>query len=773
VANLTGIELLQPGEPILNGQYTIEKHLGSGGQGQVYLARHRIFDQVAIKRLHWHVAVQPEGLARFERELRITHQLRGEHVILIHNFDRDLARGEWFSVMEYANGGSLEDKLATESPLPVAEGIQLTIALCQVLTPIHEYPYVHGDLKPSNILFHTKLDQESILKLSDFGSAFQPIRAGVLPLPSGLKAARTILYVSPELLDASDPEDMEALTVDVDQRADIYAIGVILHEMLTGRPPFWQPSGESEDVMILLEQRYALFQKVKYQVPPEPKTQRREILPALNDLVMKALAKDPADRFASVDEMRASLEKTLQEEERRLAELTRLRPLADQAFKEERWGQASDLFYKIIDLAPDDPDALQKLKMAQDQQQLMSLRHQVPRKMNEGFWQEVKVLIEEALKIAPDDATLTAWQAKTDDQLTIIGILEQAKKAENRADWREVINFCLEALRLDPSHIEASTLLSRAQTRYRIATLCQEAEALCRQDDKQGELEKLKELQKLVPADENVSDRIEALEKAIELETYYAQGKRAYDERRWQEAVEAMEKVLTIDSFYRQDEHSAAHLKADAEKKLMYGEAETFRTLPQTQERIQQQVGKYLLPRLKGFHTSIDIKAKLKEIWLLMTHNQTVTIASLFIATVACIAAVLAIPGALQLFETPTIEKVKIFLDGNQIAEPSIESDQPISLNELPTLTGGRSVNLKVIAIDRNSTIYSGNDLKCRWSVAPIDDESQVINTEACVAHYTPSRNYSRQTVAVEVQAAEQQFKPIPLISMEFEITNK
>jgi serine/threonine protein kinase len=269
---------LPDGETIL-GEYTIEKHLGSGDQGQVYLARHPILGQVAVKRLYRHTATRAEKPERFKRELRLTYQLRGEHVILIHDVDRDLARDEWFSVMEYANGGSLENKLAIEAPLPIAEAIDLTITLCQALAHVHQYAYVHGDLNPRNILFHVTPTGERILKLSDFGSAFQPARAGVLPLPSGLKTARTVLYVSPELLDASDPEDTEALKVGVDQRADIYAIGVILYEILTGCPPFWEPSSKSEDVMVFREWQHALLQKVKHQVPLGPKKQRSEILP--------------------------------------------------------------------------------------------------------------------------------------------------------------------------------------------------------------------------------------------------------------------------------------------------------------------------------------------------------------------------------------------------------------------------------------------------------------------------------------------------------------
>jgi serine/threonine protein kinase len=558
--NSADIELLKSGETILNGQYTIEKHLGSGGQGQVYLARHSAFDQVAVKRLHSDIAAQPQGLARFKRELRITYQLRGEQVILVHNFDRDQARDEWFSVMEYANGGSLEDKLSTEAPLLITEAIQLTISLCQALAHVHQFPYVHGDLKPSNILFHTTPAGKPILKLSDFGSAFQPVQAGVLPLPSGLKAARTRLYVSPELLDASDPEDTEALLDDVDQRADIYAIGVILYEMLTGRPPFWEPSSESEDPMAYLEREHALLLRVKEQLPPEPKTRRREILPALNDLVMKVLTKDPADRFTDVGEMQARLEEILLKEKARLAELARLRPLAEQVFEEEKWGEASDLLYKILNLDPDDQDAIEKRKIAENQQRLMSLRLQIPRAINDKQWEEARKLIEEALGIEPDDAVLKAYEEKIANQLAIIEILARVGETERQENWRKVIDLCLEALKLDPSHAEASRLLGHAQRQLKIATLRQEVETFRKKGNKQGELEKLKELQKEVPTHKEVNARIETLQKTIDLETHYAQGKQAYDEGKWETAIKALEKVVAIDTFY----HDAAPMLLNA-----------------------------------------------------------------------------------------------------------------------------------------------------------------------------------------------------------------
>ena len=135
------------------------------------------------------------------------------------------------------------------------------------------------------------------------------------------------------------------------------------------------------------------------------------------------------------------------------------------------------------------------------------------------------------------------------------------------------------------------------------------------------------------------------------------------------------------------------------------------------------------------------------------------------------IVGILALPGVLQLFATPNIDKVKIFIDGDQVAESSVDNE-PIDLAQLPTQYGGESVVLKVVLVDENNMTHVDNDLRCRWDVAPIDDVSEDINTEACEVLYIPSQNHSKQKVVVEVEGVERQFKPIPFISMEFGIIN-
>jgi serine/threonine protein kinase len=203
--------------------------------------------------------------------------------------------------------------------------------------------------------------------------------------------------------------------------------------------------------------------------------------------------------------------------------------------------------------------------MTEDQQRLMSLRLQkIPQAMNGELWKEARKLVEEALAIDPDDAELKAYQVKIANQLNIAETLAQAREAESEEDWRKAVNLCLEAIRLDPNHAEASRSLDHTRRQLKIATLRQQVETLRQQGDKQGELEKLKELQEVVPTDEEVNTQIEELQRTINLETFYAQGKWAYEEKRWEAAINALVYVVEINSFYL----DAAPMLLDARDQL-------------------------------------------------------------------------------------------------------------------------------------------------------------------------------------------------------------
>lgn len=517
--------LLQLGDTILDGQYTIEKHLGNGGQGQVYLAKHQYLGKRVVKRLHQHVVEQQAGFDRFSREVKVTNELYqryGEQVIFIFDYIFDQVRKEFFVVMEYANCGSLEDKLSVEAPLPIIEAIELSIALCQAIAPIHEHPYVHGDLKPGNILLHNRINSHKsnqdkpILKLSDFGSAFQPPQTDTIPLSSSLSAARTIPYVSPELLEACNLEAKMMRPVAVDQRADIYAIGVILYEMLIGRPPFWEGMGESDPPEVRQAQKSKIEARIKQEIPLDPKSLRSDIPSSLSELVMKALAKRPTDRFNSVVEMQSRLVEIYHE------------------------------------------------KKLYDEEQLASLRNQIQQKLEDRAWSEADKLIKEALQFVPDDQVLKAWQEEVNEQLLTSRMLEQARRANSRRDWPKVIRLCRGVIDRGGKDAEVSAMLKYAEAQVRIDGLRRRVNRLHQQGNKKGELEVLKRILEETPSDETLKAEIGALETVVTLEINYAQGKQAYGDQQWAVAIEALERVTELDARYR----DAAILLVEAQKQF-------------------------------------------------------------------------------------------------------------------------------------------------------------------------------------------------------------
>jgi hypothetical protein len=151
-------------------------------------------------------------------------------------------------------------------------------------------------------------------------------------------------------------------------------------------------------------------------------------------------------------------------------------------------------------------------------------------------------------------------------------------------------------------------------------------------------------------------------------------------------------------------------------------------------------------------------------------------IIGLFLAAISIVVAIIALPRISDsLFgpSSPEINKVRIHVNGKLTGEDYSISNESITLPILSTLTGGKSVVLKIVVIDTEGTIYTGDDLlRCKWAVAPIDSEDENVKGQSCEAVYTPSQKYSRQNVAVEVEGEKTQFKPIPPITMEFEIKN-
>jgi beta-lactam-binding protein with PASTA domain len=283
--------MIDPGT-VIDGRYEVRSRIGTGGMGDVYLANDQLLGrQVAVKVLHHRFAEDQEFVERFRREASAAASLSHPNVVAI--FDRGEWDGTYYIAMEYLPGRSLKAVVRENGPLDPAAAIDVVIQILQAARFAHRRGVIHRDLKPHNVI----LDEEGRAKVTDFGIA----RAGASDMTLTGSIMGTAQYLSPE----------QAQGHAVSASSDIYAVGIVLYELLTGSVPF---DGETA-VTIALKQVSA--------VPPPPSTlvraaahgpgapaaaPLRAIPPELDAVVLRALAKDPAERFASAEEFIAALE---------------------------------------------------------------------------------------------------------------------------------------------------------------------------------------------------------------------------------------------------------------------------------------------------------------------------------------------------------------------------------------------------------------------------------------------------------------------------------
>jgi tetratricopeptide (TPR) repeat protein/TolB-like protein len=260
----------------LADRYRIERELGHGGMAMVYLAHDLKHDRdVALKVLRPELAAIL-GAERFSREIRITGQLNHPHILPVLDSGETPAAGLCWYTMPYVDGESLRGRLARETQLPIDEALRLIREVADALEHAHRQGFVHRDLKPENILL-----QDGHARVADFGIARAVGAVGGEKLTETGLALGTPHYMSPE---------QSAAERDVDARSDIYALGCVLYEMLAGAPPFTGPTAQS------IRARHAI------DPIPSLRTVRSTVPESVEAAITKALAKVPADRFASAAE---------------------------------------------------------------------------------------------------------------------------------------------------------------------------------------------------------------------------------------------------------------------------------------------------------------------------------------------------------------------------------------------------------------------------------------------------------------------------------------
>jgi len=257
-------------------RYVIERKLGSGGMADVYLAEDKeLGRRVALKLLDDRHASDEQFVERFRREAQSAAGLNHPSIVSI--FDRGYAEGTYYIAMEYLDGRTLKELLVKNGPTPVPIAIDYARQILGALAFAHRNGIVHRDIKPHNIV----VGGDGRLKVTDFGIA----RSGASQMTEAGSIVGTAQYLSPE----------QARGAPVDPRSDIYSLGVVLYEMLTGKVPF---SGDTP---------VEIAMKHLSQVPEPPSKLRDGIPHDLDAVVMRALAKDPEQRYATAEEMDADL----------------------------------------------------------------------------------------------------------------------------------------------------------------------------------------------------------------------------------------------------------------------------------------------------------------------------------------------------------------------------------------------------------------------------------------------------------------------------------
>ena len=276
-------ELINAGQTF--GSYRILNKIGTGGMGAVYLAEHPLIGKkVALKVIHRELAGNKEVVQRFFQEAKAVTRIGHEHIVEIHDFGVT-PEGDHFYIMEYLEGKTLASALGHEGRLEVMRALHVGAQIASALAAAHAAGVIHRDLKPDNVMLIHRLGDPDFVKLLDFGLAKMAAADG-----SAVKTAAGVLLGTPQYM---SPEACE--TRGIDHRTDVYALGILLFQMMTGTLPF---DGASMGEILV---------KQVTQLPPAPRAINPSIPPSVEQIVLRCLMKQADARFPTMAALREAL----------------------------------------------------------------------------------------------------------------------------------------------------------------------------------------------------------------------------------------------------------------------------------------------------------------------------------------------------------------------------------------------------------------------------------------------------------------------------------
>ena len=438
----------------LGNRYKIIREIGSGGMAWVYLAEDLIEEaQVAAKVLYRQFSEDISYIQRFNREAKLAINLSEPHIVRV--LDYGATRDIHYLIMEHIEGRDLLEILEARGPLPYKEVLSIASQVARALEHASQQGIVHRDIKPQNLM----VTADGTVKVCDFGIA----RAVALPSLTQSGFVGSPYYISPE----------QAMGEQVDVRSDIYSLGIVMYQILSGKLPF-----DAKSPWSIISQHIA-------SKPPSLRMGNTDLPETVEHLVNKAMAKRPEDRFQTPAELIQAVEDVLSGKEITQVKLPipeqdiaglveNLYRRAVEASQAEEWQRAVSLFNQVINLRPDYEDATERLAEAGRQARLSALYSAANRALEAKRWQEA---IDELSEIVAIDA----HYKDASKLLTSAGLAFSESKARGRLkalyqqglehfdawQWSRAVKCFAQVHEIDPNYEEVAELLAEARSRSR------------------------------------------------------------------------------------------------------------------------------------------------------------------------------------------------------------------------------------------------------------------------------------------------------------------
>ncbi|HEV2214039.1 MAG TPA: protein kinase, partial [Terracidiphilus sp.] len=444
------------------GKYEITGILGRGGMGVVYRAEdRRIGRQVAIKTLTEGFSGEPEMLERFYREAQ-AGILQHPNIVIVYDLgDED---GTPFIVMEFVEGEPLDKVISSGRQLHMVDKLSIIEQVCSALGYAHQRGVIHRDIKPANVI----VQPDGQAKIVDFGIArVQSSKESGLTRTGNVIG--TVHYIAPERLKGQP----------FDGRSDIFAVGVMLYLLLAGQLPF-----TGEDMTVL--------QKLVNEPAPPLKTYLANYPPALDGILDRALAKDPAQRYATAEEFAADL-RALGEQLKK-GQISELFDDAERLATEQQFGRAREVLLQLVRIDPQHTGARQLLGVVQQNlarlqraEQVRQLVAEADEAVASSRFPEALNALDQAIQLNPENVELVTRIEEVRQQRQradeIASLMTQANSLRERGDWTGAVNVIEKALRLDKdnpairaAHVELSRQAKLAAQQQQVKGLLEKAQ---------------------------------------------------------------------------------------------------------------------------------------------------------------------------------------------------------------------------------------------------------------------------------------------------------